>query len=100
MLNIEKILAEDSLTLLLSGKVDTATSPELDAVLTESLGGVNHLTVDIKDVEYITSAGLRVLLATHNLMEAKQGTMVLRNVSDAMMHVFDMTGFSEWMHYE
>ena len=99
MLSIDKAVDGQKLTITLAGKLDTNTSPDLDAVLRESLYGITELIIDLKDVEYVTSAGMRVLLATHNAV-SKQGVMRMRNVNEYVRNVFDMTGFSEWMIYE
>lgn len=83
----------DSLNMVLTGRLDTSTAPQLEEDLATSLDGVASLTIDFTDLEYISSAGLRVLLSTQKTM-SKQGDMTLLHVSEPVMEVFDMTGFS------
>lgn len=84
----------DLLELALVGRLDTTTAPELEAKMRKSLDGVNSLTLDFKELEYISSAGLRVLLSAQKQM-SKQGEMVICNVNDTIAEVFDVTGFSD-----
>lgn len=88
-----------SLTAAPQGRIDTTTAPAFEAKLKENLPGVTALILDFAGVEYISSAGLRVLLSTQKLM-AKQGSMVLRNVNDTVKEVFDVTGFSDILTIE
>ena len=81
------------LTLSLEGRLDTSTAPELEKVIRESLNGVTALTLDCGKLEYISSAGLRVLMIAQKTMN-KQGSMKLTNVADFIMEVFELTGFS------
>ncbi|WP_297212048.1 STAS domain-containing protein [uncultured Flavonifractor sp.] len=83
-----------SLTVNLQGRLDTTTAPDLDAELKEDLAGIQALTLDLKELEYISSAGLRVLLSAQKVMN-KQGSMVVRNVNQTVMEVFEITGFSD-----
>ena len=83
-----------ALTLALEGRLETTTAPELDALIKSELDGVTELTFDFSDLEYISSAGLRVLLAAQKLMN-KQGSMKLTGVNDIVMEILDITGFSE-----
>ena len=83
-----------SLTVYLEGRLDTTTAPQLDAELVNSLQGVTDLILDLEKLDYISSAGLRVLLSAHKKM-LKQGSMVVRNVNEDIMDVFDVTGFSD-----
>ena len=94
MLNIEKTTNASELTVVLSGRLDTTTAPDLEKELKESLDGVTALTIDMTALEYISSAGLRVLLAAQKTM-ANQGTMTLTNVNDTIMEIFEVTGFSD-----
>lgn len=82
------------LTIALEGRLDTATAPELEAVTKSSLAGITHLIFDFTNLEYISSAGLRVLLSTQKVMN-KQGSMEIRNVNETVMEVFEVTGFEE-----
>ena len=94
MLNIEKKQEGTSLTVALRGRLDTTTSPELEMNLKESLPGVNTLTLDFAKLDYISSAGLRVLLSAHKTM-SKSGGMRVVNVNEMVMEVFEVTGFSD-----
>lgn len=82
------------LTVVLTGKLDTLTAPELEATLLGSLGGINELVLDFAGLKYISSAGLRVLLTLQKRMN-KQGSMVIIHVNEQIMEVFEMTAFSD-----
>ena len=82
------------LTVALEGRLDTTTAPQLEQELKQSLAGVTDFTIDMAQLAYISSAGLRVLLAAQKTMN-KQGEMVLINVNEEIMDVFDLTGFSD-----
>lgn len=88
-----------ALTIRLRGRLDTATAPQLEGELKTSLAGVQKLVLDLEELEYISSAGLRVLLSTQKTMK-KQGSMVVRHVSPIVMEVFEMTGFSDFLTIE
>lgn len=90
--------AEEKLTVELEGRLDTAAAPELEESLSD-LSGVKDLVFDFIKLEYVTSAGLRVLLGAQKTMTGK-GTMVLRNVNDAIMEVFEITGFADVLTVE
>ncbi len=92
-MNIAKTVEDTRLTLLLSGRLDTSTAPALEATLQESLPGITELYFDFKELDYISSAGLRILLSAQKTM-SKQGSMVIRNVSEDIYEVFDITGFT------
>ena len=87
------------LEIILSGRLDTATAPQLEAELKQSVDGMTELILDFAQLEYISSAGLRVLLATQKVMN-KQGSMVIRHVNETIMEVFEITGFSEILSIE
>ena len=100
MLNITRNSnGPEDLTFVLSGRLDTTTSPELDAEVKESLGGIKELVFDIADLQYISSAGLRVLLSAQKIMN-KQGSMVVKNPSDEVKEIFDVTGFADILTIE
>ena len=84
------------MNIALEGRLDTMTSPQLEGVLGENLNGVTEVIFDFAKLEYISSAGLRVLLSTQKIMD-KQGKMELTNVCDEIMEVFNITGFSEFL---
>lgn len=86
-------------TLKIEGRLDTVTAPELEKVVNEETADVRELILDMKELEYISSAGLRVLLAAQKKMN-KQGFMKLTGVCDAVMEVFEMTGFADILTIE
>ena len=94
-----KLFEGERLTLTLSGRLDTNSSPALEAELKQSVGGVKELFFDFSGVEYISSAGLRVLLAAQKVMN-RQGSMKLIGVNDDVMEVFEITGFSDILTIE
>ena len=83
-----------ALTIALEGRLDTTTAPELDEVLKGSLEEVSDLTLDLEKLEYLSSAGLRVLLLAQKAMN-KKGKMVVKNVNDTIQEIFEITGFVE-----
>ena len=89
----------DKLTVSPVGRIDTITAPELDAVIRDNTDKINDLVLDFAGVEYISSAGLRVLLAAQKAM-AKKGTMKLIHVNEANMEVFSITGFDSILTIE
>lgn len=87
--------AEDSkLTVAVKGRLDTTTAPELEEALQAEMEGLTELELDFSELEYISSAGLRVLLATQKKMQG-QGTMTVTGVNDIVMEVFEVTGFCD-----
>ncbi|MBQ7669545.1 MAG: STAS domain-containing protein [Clostridia bacterium] len=99
MLNIERKTNGTELTIALSGRLDTTTAPELEAAIKESLDGLTVLIVDMEALEYVSSAGLRVLLSTQKIMN-KHGEMKVTHVNEAIMEVFEVTGFSDILNIE
>lgn len=83
-----------ALTLRLEGRLDTTTAPELEQELNASLDGVSSLTLDLAQLAYLSSAGLRVVLAAQKRMN-RQGEMTVKNVCPAIMEVFEITGFAD-----
>ena len=98
-MTITKAKQDSSLNLALEGRLDTTTAPQLEAELKESLDGVTDLTLDMKELAYLSSAGLRVILAAQKQMN-KQGKMVIKNVCDTIMEVFEFTGFTDILTIE
>ena len=88
-----------ALTLQLEGRLDTTTSPQLEAELSASLDGVKQLTLDLQQLAYLSSAGLRVILGAQKRMN-KQGTMTVVHVADAIMEVFEITGFVDILNIQ
>ena len=99
MLNIEKKADGTNLEVKLSGRLDTVTAPQLEGAIRESIDGVTNLSFDFTELEYISSAGLRVLLAAQKIMN-KQGEMVVRNVSAEVNEIFEVTGFTDILSIE
>ena len=99
MFDIKKTVEQNKAHYELTGRLDTATAPSLEQDLKASLEGVKELTLDLKGLEYISSAGLRVLLSTQKAMNT-QGVMTLRNVNGAVMEIFEVTGFSDILTIE
>lgn len=94
MLNITKTVENGSALMALEGRLDTITAPSLEAEVKETLPGLSALTMDFEKLEYISSAGLRVLLMAQKAMAA-QGEMKVVHVSATIREIFDVTGFSE-----
>ena len=98
-MEITKNLNGSQLELALAGRLDTTTAPQLDQELTASLNGVTKLVFDFAALEYISSAGLRVILSAQKTMN-KQGEMSIRNVNADIMEVFEITGFNDILTIE
>lgn len=98
-MNIKKEQNGKELNIAVEGRLDTITAPELDSELTSSLDGIEKLIFDFGDLEYISSAGLRVLLSAQKVM-TKQGGMVIRNVKPEIMEIFEVTGFVDILDIE
>ena len=91
-MTITKKLEGSKLTIELEGRLDTTTAPQLDAELSSSLSGVKELHLDLADLAYLSSAGLRSILSAQKKMN-RQGKMEVHNVCDTIMEVFEVTGF-------
>ena len=89
----------NSLTIALEGRLDTIAAPKLDEMMKESLTGVDDLTLDLEKLEYISSAGLRVILSAQKTMN-RQGKMTVKNVGENVQEIFDSTGFSGILEIE
>ena len=98
-MNIEIKNNNDTTTIEIAGRLDTTTAPILDKTINEDLGDTKNLILDLKGLEYISSAGLRVLLSAQKKMQVV-GCMKIRNVCELVMDVFDMTGFSSILDIE
>lgn len=99
MLGINKQQKDEKLSLLLEGRLDTVTAPELEKELQDSLENVRELIMDFDKLEYISSAGLRVLLSAQKTM-SRQGSMKVIHVSDTIREIFEVTGFSDILTIE
>lgn len=93
-MKINKTAEGNKLTIAIEGRLDTATAPEADSEIKGSLDNVTELIMDFEKLEYISSAGLRVVLGTQKIMN-KQGTMVVKNANDMVKEVFDLTGLAD-----
>lgn len=98
-MNIIKNKDGSKLTLTLEGRLDTTTAPQLEAELKVSMDGTTELNLDFEKLEYLSSAGLRVLLAAQKVMN-KQGKMVIRHVNETIHEVFEVTGFIDILTIE
>lgn len=96
---INKTLNGTELTMALIGRLDTSTAPQLEKDLKTSLDGVISLVLNFSELEYISSAGLRILLSTQKVMN-KQGKMVIRQANETILEVFEVTGFSNILTVE
>ncbi len=99
MLNINKTIEDKTLIVTLEGRLDTTTAPQLESELKSELAGVTTLVMDFEKLEYISSAGLRVLLSAEKVMN-KQGEMKVIHVSDVINEIFEVTGFSDILNIE
>ena len=99
MLSIEKSANATELNVKLTGRLDTTTSPELEKELKASLDGITTLVIDMTGLEYISSAGLRVLLSAQKSMN-RQGEMRIKHVNESIMEIFEVTGFTDILTIE
>ena len=99
MLNITKSFDNDALQIALEGRLDTTTAPDLESALHESINDAKELVMDFEKLEYISSAGLRVLLSAQKIMN-QQGSMKVVNVRDEINDIFEVTGFSDILTIE
>ena len=98
-MTIDKQINGGELTLTLNGRLDTTTAPELEAAVSEAVGSCDQLVLDFAGLEYISSAGLRVILKAQKAMAAKGG-MKIMNVNETIMEIFEITGFSDILTIE
>ena len=98
-MTIEKTMNQDAATFIVAGRLDTQTAPELENELDTVLSTLKDLTFDMTNLEYVSSAGLRVILKAQKAMNA-QGSMKLIGVNDSIMEVFDITGFLDILTIE
>jgi len=97
MLTITKTQEENKLIAKISGRVDTSTAPQFDNEVSLSLDGIDDLVLDFKQVEYISSAGLRVLVALQKTMVAKKGKLTVCGMSDDILDIFKATGLTDFL---
>lgn len=96
---IEKIIDGKELTIMVEGRLDTMTAPALEKEIKENITGVEKLVLDLKALDYISSAGLRVILSAQKLMN-KQGEMIVKNVNETVSEIFEITGFCDVLTIE
>ena len=99
MLSVNKEFDGNVMTMSLSGRLDVVSAPELKGILNDSLDGVERLVLDLEELEYTSSAGLRVFLEAYKTMAERDG-MSIKNVNEMVMKVFDSVGFSKFMKIE
>ena len=98
-MTINKTQNGTQLTISVEGRLDTVTAPQLEAELKTSLDGIEKLVFDISELEYVSSAGLRVLLSAQKTMN-KQGSMIVKGANEAIMEIFEVTGFVDLLNLE
>ena len=98
-MTIEKNLNGTEVNVKVTGRLDTTTAPELEAELKQSFGGITKLVLDFMELEYLSSAGLRVLLGAQKTMN-KQGEMIIKNVNETINEIFEVTGFIDILTIE
>ena len=98
-MTIEKMIKDKELTMIVSGRLDTATAPQLENEIKANVEGVERLVLDFGALEYLSSAGLRVLLQAQKIMN-KQGEMIVKNVNETVNEIFEITGFLDILTVE
>ena len=98
-MEIFKIKDDTNLTIVLEGELNTITAPDLEKVIKDNLSNIKLLVLDFGKLEYLSSAGLRVLLIAQKIMD-NQGKMIVKNVNSTIMDIFEMTGFSNILSFE
>ena len=98
-MTIEKTLNGTELTVTITGRLDTTTAPQLEAEFKQNIDGIEKLVLDFASLEYLSSAGLRVLLAAQKVMN-KQGEMIVKNVNETINEIFEVTGFIDILTIE
>ena len=99
-MTINKTQENGTTILTLKGKLSTTTSPQFQEALIPAFDGTEQVVLDFKEVEYVASAGLRVLFAGNETAKSKNAVMILRGVSDEIMEIFEMTGFTKFLKFE
>lgn len=94
-MNVKKTINSNRMELALEGKFDAVSAPNFESEISGCLDGITELDIDLAGVEYISSAGLRALLFLQQTMDEVEGTMTIRNVSEVVMSIFEITGFTD-----
>ena len=97
-MRIEKEVKEEILNVLVEGRLDTNTAPELENSVSDDIVGIKELNINLKNLDYISSAGLRVILKFHKQMTSVGGSLNILSPKDEVLDVFDMTGFSTFLN--
>ena len=98
-MKIEKMIQGSELTVTLEGRLDTASAPDFEVVVKNELGGITSFVLDLKKLQYTSSAGLRTILLAQKTMN-KQGELIIKNVCETVMEVFEMTGLADLLTIE
>lgn len=98
-MNIVKTQEDGKLTVALEGRLDTVTAPQLEGELRTAVSGISELVLDLGALDYVSSAGLRVLLSAQKVMN-RQGKMTIRNVKPEILEIFEVTGFTDILNIE
>ncbi|MCR5619637.1 MAG: STAS domain-containing protein [Lachnospiraceae bacterium] len=98
-MTIDKTLEGTKLEISLEGRLDTMTAPQLEEEVKNNIEGIKELIFDLKNLAYVSSAGLRVLLSAQKIMN-KQGSMTIRNANEEVMEIFEVTGFIDILNIE
>ncbi|MBP5253210.1 MAG: STAS domain-containing protein [Lachnospiraceae bacterium] len=98
-MTIDKNLDGTKLEIALEGRLDTMTAPQLEEEVKNNIEGIKELIFDLKNLAYVSSAGLRVLLSAQKIMN-KQGSMTIRNANEEVMEIFEVTGFIDILNIE
>lgn len=99
-MDIIKNINNEEINFKLVGRLDTTTAPELDVAVNEVMPNAMKIIFDFAELEYLSSAGLRVILSTQKAIAAKSGEFIIKHVNDTIMDVFDMTGFTSILTIE
>jgi anti-sigma B factor antagonist len=94
-MNIRKNQIGKEIKLILKGRLDTSAAPQLEHMIDDLPENLLELTFDFKDLDYISSSGMRIVLAAHKMMAAKEGKLTVENVNDVIMEQFEVTGFTD-----
>ena len=100
MLNIQKMIGKENVKITLEGRLDTLTAPAFETELKNSLDGATSLTLDFEKLDYISSAGLRILLSAQKIMNRQQGKMKVIHAGEPIMEIFEVTGFADILTIE
>ena len=99
-MDVIKHKVDGTLRVAVKGRLDTNTAPDLEKSIMEDIGDITKLELDIAELDYISSAGLRVILMLHKTLTAKKGVLIVSHPKEEVMDVFDMTGFSGFLNIE